>query len=353
MSGNLKIAVLYEPSTDNEVVALGAPVEPPRPRPRHKAKRPAPRGTKRPPKLAREQVLDALQRLGHEPFLYSLEGEESLLGLAKCSADLVFNLAESFGGDDTKDVHVAAFLDLLEMRYTGSGPHGLYLGQDKALAKKIIGYHGVRTPSFVVAEGGDFELGAELSFPVIVKPCSADGSVGIDAGSVVHGRQDMLARARLIQDELRCPALIEQYIEGRELYIGILGNEPPVALPAVELDLSRLPQGMPHIAGREVKWATETQAYKVTRSAIAKDLDEQVAARAREASLGAYRALELRDYARIDLRLAADGKLYVIEANPNPWLVVEAEFALAAREAGRSYTELIGEIVAVALARYS
>jgi D-alanine-D-alanine ligase len=346
----LKIAVLYEPSGDNEVTALGAPVEPPRPR--HKAKRPAPRGTKRPPKLAREQVLDALQKLGHEPFLYSLEGEESLLGLAKCSADLVFNLAESFGGDDTKDVHVAAFLDLLEMRYTGSGPHGLYLGQDKALAKKIIGYHGVRTPSFVVAEGGEFDLGEGLSFPVIVKPCSADGSVGIDAGSVVHGRKEMLERARLIQDELRCPALIEQYIEGRELYIGILGNEPPVALPAVELDLSRLPPGMPHIAGREVKWATETQAYKVTRSAIA-SLDEQVAARARDVSLGAYRALELRDYARIDLRLAPDGKLYVIEANPNPWLVVEAEFALAAREAGRSYTELIGEIVSVALARYS
>src|SRR5205814_6080639 len=101
------------------------------------------------------------------------------------------------------------------------------------------------------------------------------------------------------------------------------------------------------------KWATETEAYKVTRFAIASDLDEEVAARATEAALGAYRALQLRDYARIDLRLAPDGKLYVIEANPNPWLVVEAEFALAARQAGRSYTELVGELVQVALARYS
>jgi len=319
MSGKLKIAVLYESSSDNMTAALGAPVV--TPRKKHKAKRPAPRKTKRVPKLAREQVLDALQKLGHEPFLYSLEGEESLLGL-------------------------------LEMRYTGSGPHGLHLGQDKALAKKIILYHGVRTPSFVVAEGGEFELGENLSFPVIVKPCSGGGSVGIDAGSVVHHRQEMLERARLIQDELHCPALVEQYVEGRELYVGILGNDPPVALPLVELDLSRLPEGMPHIAGREVKWATETEAYKVTRSAIV-DLDEQLAARAREAGLGAYRALQLRDYARIDLRLAADGKLYVIDANPNPWLVVEAEFALAAREAGRSYTELVGEIVEVALARYS
>ena len=351
MSGKLKIAVLYESSSDNMTAALGAPVV--TPRKKHKAKRPAPRKTKRVPKLAREQVLDALQKLGHEPFLYSLEGEESLLGLARCPADLIFNLTESYAGDDSKDVHVAAFLDLLEMRYTGSGPHGLHLGQDKALAKKIILYHGVRTPSFVVAEGGEFELGENLSFPVIVKPCSGGGSVGIDAGSVVHHRQEMLERARLIQDELHCPALVEQYVEGRELYVGILGNDPPVALPLVELDLSRLPEGMPHIAGREVKWVTETEAYKVTRSAIATDLDEQLAASAKEAALGAYRALQLRDYARIDLRLAPDGKLYVIDANPNPWLVVEAEFALAAREAGRSYTELVGEIVEVALARYS
>ncbi len=340
MSGKLRIAVLYESSSDNTAAALGAPQVVP-PREKHKPKRPAPRKTKRVPKLAREQVLDALQKLGHQPFLYSLEGEESLLGLARCPADLMFNLTESYAGDDSKDVHLAAF------------PHGLHLGQDKALAKKIIGYHGIRTPSFVVADGGEFELGEKLSFPVIVKPCSGGGSVGIDAGSVVHRRQEMLERARMIQDELRCPALVEEYIEGRELYVGILGNDPPVALPLVELDLSRLPEGMPHIAGREVKWATETEAYKVTHSAIAIDLDEQVATRAREAALGAYRALQLRDYARIDLRLAPDGKLYVIEANPNPWLVVEAEFALAAREAGRSYTDLVGEIVEVALARYS
>jgi D-alanine-D-alanine ligase len=351
MSERLKIAVLYEPSNDDEVGALDAAVQ--SPRARHKAKRPGPRRTKRPPKLARQQVLEALLRLGHDPFLYSLEYEESLLGLARCPADLVFNLTESYGGDDTKDIHVAAFLELLEMRYTGSGPQGLHLGQDKALAKKIIGYHGIRTPAFVVAERDGVQLTADLSFPLIVKPCTADGSVGIDAGSVVHGRKEMLERARLIQDELRCPALIEQYIEGRELYVGILGNEPPIVLPLVELDLSRLPEGMPHIAGREVKWATGTEAYKLTRSAIAKDLDEQVMASARQAALGAYRALQLRDYARIDLRLAPDGTLYVIEANPNPWLVVEAEFALAAHEAGYSYTELIGEIVKDALARYS
>jgi D-alanine-D-alanine ligase len=351
MSATLKIAVLYESSTDNAVAALGAPAAVPRAR--YKAKRPAPRNTKRLPKLAREQVLDALEHLGHKAFLYSLEDEASLLGLARCPADLIFNLTESYASDDTKDVHVAAFLDLLEIRYTGSGPHGLHLGEDKALAKKVIGHHGIPTPSFMVVEDGEFELADLPSFPVIVKPCSGGGSVGIDAGSVVYGRLEMLARAQLIEDELHCPALVEQYIEGRELYVGILGNEPPVALPLVELDLSQLPAGMPRIAGREVKWATETEAYKVTRSARARDLDEQVAARAREAALAAYRALDLRDYARIDLRLAPGGELYVIDANPNPWLVVEAEFALAAREAGHSYIELIGEIVEVALARYS
>jgi len=346
MSAKLKIAVLYESPAE-------APAPPQPPRTRHKAKRPAARRIKRVPKVPCEQVFDALQKLGHQPFFYVLDGEESLLGLARCPADLVFNLTESYAGDDTKDVNVAAFLDLLEMRYTGSGPRGLHLGQDKPLAKKIIRYHGIPTPAFEVAEGNGVEPPEKLSYPLIVKPCTGGGSVGIDAGSVVHGRQEMLERARLIEEELHCPALIEQYIEGRELYVGIVGNEPPVALPLVELDLSRLPEGVPRIASREVKWATETEAYKLTRAAVAKDVDEEVAARAKEAALGAYRALQFRDYARVDLRLAADGKVYVIEANPNPWLVAEAEFAMAARKAGRSFSELIGEIVDAALARYS
>jgi D-alanine-D-alanine ligase len=137
------------------------------------------------------------------------------------------------------------------------------------------------------------------------------------------------------------------------MYVGVLGNDKPVALPVVELDLSRLPEGMPKIAGREVKWDRGTAAYDVTRSAAAKDLDADVAKRLQEVALQVYSALRLRDYGRVDMRLTPDGKIYVIEANPNPWLAPEAELPIAAGLAGRSYAELIGQIVELALARYS
>src|SRR5258706_12833387 len=157
-----------------------------------------------------------------------------------------------------------------------------------------------------------------------------------------------MARIEYIQERFDTPALIEAYIEGRELYVGILGNGQPAALAPVELDLSQLPEGMPKIAGTEVKWETDTEAYKKTKASIAVDLDEDTVQRLQETALAAYEALELRDYGRVDMRLRKDGEVFVIEANPNPWLASNAEFAMAARESGRSYTQLIGEIVELA-----
>jgi len=157
----------------------------------------------------------------------------------------------------------------------------------------------------------------------------------------------------MIQEKFDCPALIEEFIEGREIYVGVMGNDRPVALPVVELDLSKLPEEMPKIAGREVKWDKGTGAYEVTRAMAAKDLEGELAGRLQEVALQVYSALNLRDYGRVDMRLTRDGRIYVIEANPNPWLAPEAELAVAARLAGRSYVELIGQIVELALARYA
>jgi D-alanine-D-alanine ligase len=145
--------------------------------------------------------------------------------------------------------------------------------------------------------------------------------------------------------------LIEEYVEGREMYVGIIGNDKPEALPVIELDLSKLPEGTPRIAAAEVKWGKGTKAYKDTKSAIATDLPEETVAALHHAAIAAYQALELRDYGRIDMRLQADGRVHVIEANPNPWLASRAEFAMAARKSGRTYTELIEEIVELAMAR--
>jgi len=298
-------------------------------------------------------VLEALRANGHDAFFHELKDERSLLDLARLEADLVFNLTEAYAGDDSKEAHVAAFLDLLELPYTGAGPQALFLAQDKALAKKVFTFHGIRTPSFASSYRGRIDHVDELKFPLIVKPSSEDSSIGIDAGSVVTSVKEMMDRIELLHERFDCPALIEEFIEGREIYVAVLGDEQPEALPPVEMDLSKLPKGMPRIAGTEVKWEKGTEAYDATRSAVARDLPEDLARRIRETALAAYNALGLRDYGRIDLRVTPKGDIYVIEANPNPWLAPEAELALAAAAAGRDYPKLIGEIADRALSRYA
>jgi D-alanine-D-alanine ligase len=341
----LRITVLYDLDEDRPAPALAPAADAPR---RKGAKRRhAPR-----PLLDREEVHAALAALGHEPSYHALDGSlASLTALGRTTTDLVFNLSESFGGDDTMDVHVAAYLELLGKPYTGSRPHALYLAQDKGLAKKILSFHGIRTPRFAVAYRGELEHAQEIHFPLIVKPASEDGSIGIDAGAVVGTVKELMERLDYIQSTFDCPALVEEYVEGREIYAAILGNGSPEALPLVELDLSRLPEGAPRIAGTEVKWDKDSDAYRRTRSAPAKGLDAALTAEIQRLAVAVYQALKLRDYARVDLRVTELGEVYVIEANPNPWLASGAEFALAARQSGRSYEKLIGEIVLLARER--
>jgi D-alanine-D-alanine ligase len=341
----LKVAVLYDIWEEEE-----PPTEPP---PEKTASGKKVRKKKKREKADREEIFDALGKLGHEPSYQVLDGgEKSLVALAKFDGDLVFNLTESYAGDDTKDMNIAAYLDLLGCQYTGAGPHAMYLAQDKALAKKIFAFHGIKTPYFATSYRGKLDHSHDISFPLIVKPTSEDGSIGIDASSVVESVKELMEKIHYIHEEFDSPALIEEYIEGREIYAAVLGNENPEVLPMVELDLSKLPKGTPKIAGKDVKWDKETEAYKVTKSAPAEDLEESTVKRLSDTALSAYNALKLRDYGRIDMRLTKKGEVFVIEANPNPWLASTAEFAMAAKKAGRTYTQLIAEIVDLARARY-
>jgi D-alanine-D-alanine ligase len=310
-------------------------------------------GRKRKVKEDREEIFDALGKLGHEPSYYVLDGRpQSLYALGKCGADLVFNLTESYAGDDTKEMNVAAYMDLLGLPYTGAGPHAHFLAQDKATAKKMFAFHEIRTPFFATAYRGNIDHAHDVKFPLIVKPQSEDGSIGIDAEAVVTGVKELMERVEYVQNEFDSPALIEEYIEGREIYAGILGSYEKVeVLPLVELDLSKLPEGTPKIASRDVKFETDSKAYKLTKSKIVEDLDEATAQKLQETAIAAYRAVKLRDYGRIDMRLTPEGEVYVIEANPNPWLSSKHEFAMAAKKSGRSYTQLIGEIVELAVER--
>jgi len=280
-----------------------------------------------------QEVYEALKKAGHNPVYVRLDGtRESLIELARAQTDLLFNLTESFGG---------------------AGSSGLYLAQDKNLAKKIFTFHGIHTPYFSTVYRGRTEHSHDIQFPVIVKPAREDGSIGIQFGAVCTSIKELMERIDYIHAEFDSPALIEEYIEGRELYVGVVGNEKPQALEVVEMDLSRLPKGTPRIAGSEVKWEEDTQAYKTTKAIFPEDLEEATVTKLQETAVQAFTALQLRDYGRIDFRLATDGTIHVLEVNPNPYLLSSSEFAMAAKKSGRSYNALIAEIVDSAMGRYA
>jgi D-alanine-D-alanine ligase len=303
-------------------------------------------------KEVEEEVAEALTKLGHEPVLYELDGTlKSLLGLARAECDLVFNLAESFADDDTADFKIAGYLELIGKKYTGTGTHGLMLAQDKAVAKKIFAFHGIHTPVFAKSFRGRLDFSHDLQFPVIVKPAREDGSIGIEFSAVVSTIKELMERMDWLHAHFNSPVLIEEYIDGREMYVGVIGNDKPEALPVIELDLSKLPEGTPRIAAAEVKWGKGTKAYRDTKSAVATDLPEEAVSALQQTAMAAYQALELRDYGRVDMRLQPDGRVQVIEVNPNPWLSSRAEFAMAARKSGRTYSQLVEEIVELAQAR--
>ena len=305
------------------------------------------------------QLTEALRAGGHEASTIVVDGsvDPVIADLRRAAPELVFNLAESFGGKSALESNVAALLNLIGLRYTGSSPAGLLLAGDKTLAKKVLGFHGIKTPAAATVFRGALDWAEDLDFPVIVKPPQEDASLGITSGSVVHDIKELFARIDALQDEYQQPVLVEQFVEGRELYVGVLGNAQARALPPMEMDFSGLPEGMPRIASWEAKWGDDGTgtgvAFAGTKSVFPEVLDPALDERVRRVAVEAYHALRLRDYARIDLRLTAEGEPFVIEANPNCYLERDAEFARAAARDGLGYEALIARIVELATARYA
>jgi D-alanine-D-alanine ligase len=223
---------------------------------------------------------------------------------------------------------------------------------DKALAKKVLAFHGVRTPMFATVFRGRLDWAHDINFPVIVKPVREDGSIGIGFKAVAGSIKELMERIDELHADFNHPVLIEQYIEGREIYVGVIGNAQAEAFSPVELDLSHLAKGTPRIAGVEVKWQEGTRAYRGSKYRIPDDLSAEVVAATQQAALTSFQALQLRDYARFDFRVTPDNKAYLIEANPNPYLHSSAEFVKGARASGRSQPETILEIVELAQERY-
>ncbi len=271
-------------------------------------------------------------------------------------SDLIFNICESLGGDGAEERRIASILELLDKRFTGSGSLALTLAGDKSLAKKLFEFHQVSSPDFTIVAPGHTEGTQNLDkFPLIVKPIATDSSIGINVKSVVSTVHELMERIFAIHQEFRTPALVEEYIDGREIYVALLGNPPTVLVP-IEWDLSKLPDGMPRIAGTEAKWEeARNPEFKAAKEFVPEDIlaNEEIMTKLRAAAIGAWKAVQIRDYARIDMRLNKDNVPYVIEVNPNPWLDKSAEFAMAARKTKPelSYGDMIERIVVLAMNR--
>jgi D-alanine-D-alanine ligase len=301
-----------------------------------------------------DQVATALGEHGHRVATLAVHGDvrQLLDGLAEQRPDLVFNLLEMFGDDVNGDIAIAGLMDALGLAYTGCGPGELYLANDKALGKKLLAFEDLPYPRFAVF-GKDAELetgGGNLRMPLFVKPARMDASIGIDAGGLCHDATALMKRVALIHEEHDDAALAEEYIEGREFYVGVLGNNELTALPPIEVDFTGFPEGKPHVLDAKAKFEEGTPEFEGTRSVLAQVPDE-LRARLMDVSLKAYRALRVRDYGRVDLRLTAAGELYVLEVNASCYLEQQSELAMSARAAGIEYPELVQRIVDLAVAR--
>jgi D-alanine-D-alanine ligase len=306
-----------------------------------------------------DDIEGALKSLDHECRRIAVDDDIQPIVAALTSEkpDLVFNLAESFAGRSALESNVAALLNLLDLRYTGSSPAGLMLAGDKTLTKKVLTFHGILTAHFATVFRGNVDWAGDIAFPLILKPPQEDASLGITQKSIVNDVQELLQTISSLQTEYHSPVLAEEFIEGREFYVGVLGNSDAQALPVMELDFSGYPEGIPKIASWNAKWGEEGEEkgaeFEGTKSIFPTGLSEELTERMQKVAIDAFHALRLRDYARVDLRVNAKDEIYVIEVNPNCYLEKNAEFATAAAKSGIEYPALIGRIIELANARYS
>ena len=299
------------------------------------------------------QVARTLRKLGHRVSVLGVHGDVKRLiaGLSRRKPDLVFNLMEMFGDNVFGDIPVTGLLDLLGVDYTGSGPGELYLSQDKGLTKRLLAFEEILYPRFAVfSRETGFETGGNLRMPLFVKPLRSDASLGIGGKSLVQDWTGLIDRVSAIRKELDDAALAEEFIDGREFYVGVVGNSQPKALPPVEIDFTGFPEGVPKVMDSKAKWDERSKEYKGTRSVLAQ-LPDELRARLQKVAVDAYRALRVRDYGRVDLRLTDTGDIYVLEVNASCYLEKDSEFAMAAGAAGLDYPRLIERIVDLALAR--
>ncbi len=297
-------------------------------------------------------VMSTLRNMGHEVEAIGVRNDLRVIGQAieERKPHIAFNLLEEFDGVAVYDHNVVSYLELMRTPYTGCSPRGLMLAHDKSLSKKILAYHRIPTPEFAEFPiGRAVERPKRLAFPLIVKSVSEEASLGISQASIVEDDDKLRERVSFIHNKIGTGALVERYIEGRELYVGVLGNRYLQVLPVWELSMNRMPDEAWRIATERVKWSRKYQDKYGITSGEAKNLPKGMAEKLQYLAKCVCRALGLRGYARIDFRLDPAGQVYVLEANPNPQIADGEDFAESAERADLPYGALLQRILSIGL----
>jgi len=297
-------------------------------------------------------VISTLSAMGHE--VNTLPVHDDLGEIRRLVTEwkphIAFNLLEGFDDITIFDQNVVSHLELLKLPYTGCNPRGLLMARDKSLSKKLLAYHRISVPEFEVFRmGRPIRRPKRLPFPLIVKSLTQEASIGISQASVVDSDEKLKERVAFIHESIGTAAIVEQYIEGRELYVGILGNQALQAMPVWELFFTNMPDGAKRIATDRVKWSVKYQKKYGIDSGPARDLPEAQAESIQHLCKRAFRALELSGYARIDLRVEDNGNVWVLEANPNPQIAKGEDFAASAEKIGLSYETVLQRIINLGL----
>jgi D-alanine-D-alanine ligase len=301
---------------------------------------------------AEAHVIGALEKLGHEVRTIGVWDEPGMIidEVKNHPPDIVFNLTEHFNEVSAYDRNVAGLLEMMDVPYTGSSPTGLTLCKNKGMAKELLAYHKIRVPNFAIfSPGAAIKRPKQLKFPLFIKPLREEGSVGISQGSFVETDEAFEERIRFIHERINQEALAEEYIDGRELYVSILGNDRLRVFPFREVIFGEIPEGQPKFFTFKAKWDDGYRKRWGIRNIFAEPLANGLTQRIVKVSKAVYRALRIRGYGRIDLRVTPEGEIVILEANPNPNLDRDDEFAQSALKAGLSYPRMIQRILTLAL----
>jgi D-alanine-D-alanine ligase len=293
-------------------------------------------------------VASTLERLGHEVRVLGIldrltELRETAL---EWKPHIVFNLLDEFSGIASYDHYVAVYLELMRQAYTGCNPRGMMVSRDKVLTKQVLAAHRIATPAFqLYPYRKRFRAPRRLQFPLFVKSATEDASLSIAQASVVDNLQSLRDRVEFIHEHVQSDALVEEYIDGRELYIGLLGNTRLTTLPVWEMDFGNLSQAQTRIATRKVKWDRKYQKRHGISTGLAEHLEPEVHKRLQRLAKRIFRALHMSGYARLDLRMRSDGTVFLLEANANPDLTYGEDFAESAHAIGIDYPRLLTRIM--------